>query len=422
MWVFSLTLLLPCSLDAFMDDTRPTHNISTLLLFLLLLFLHQPTLRCQESSGTSRTNKISSEPPSPSSSSRPSHFQNGVRRVILSIALGVLTGVGGALVVAFMVGCFVRYNNRTPILKGPVIFSPKIDPKTLQSALSSENQLLGSSSTGKYYRTVLDNGLTIAVKRLEPFSENGSLEGKGKSKSMKRLIQQELEVLASLRDRNLMSLRAYVRDKDRFYLVYDYMQSGSLEDAMSRVRENELQLGWDFRLRIAVGVIKGLQYLHSAVPQILHYNLKPTNVLLDAQFEPRLADCALVKLTPHIDRPTSGYSAPECFQNGRYTDKSDIFSFGMILAVLLTGRNPTEPFFGEASNGGSLGQWLRHLQQAGEAREALDKSIVGEVGEEGEEDEMLMAVRIAVVCLSDVPAERPSSDELVHMLTQLHSF
>lgn len=94
----------------------------------------------------------------------------------------------------------------------------------------------------------------------------------------------------------------------------------------------------------------------------------------------------------------------------------------MILAVLLTGRDPTEPFFGEASSGGSLGQWLRHLQQAGEAREALDKSIVGEEGEEGEEDDMLMAVRIAVVCLSDVPAERPTSDELVHMLTQLHSF
>lgn len=102
-----------------------------------------------------------------------------------------------------------------------------------------------------------------------------------------------------------------------------------------------------------------------------------------------------------------------------YTDKSDVFSFGMILAVLLTGRDPTDPFFGEAASGGSLGRWLRHLQQAGEAREALDKSILGE---EGEEDEMLMAVRIAVGCLSDSPADRPSSDELVPMLTQLHSF
>lgn len=294
---------------SFMDDTRHIPSISALLLFLLVLFLHQPTLRCQESS---RTNKVSSEPPSHSS---PSHFENGLRRIVLSIALGVVSGLIGALLFAFLVRCFVRYINRTPILRGPVIFSPKIDPKTLQSALSNENQLLGSSPTGKYYRTVLDNGLTIAVKRLKPFSENGSPEGQGKS--MKRRIQLELEVLASLRDRNLMSLRAYVRERDRFSLVYDYMPSGSLEDAMNRVRENELQLSWEIRLRIAVGVIKGLQYLHSFAPQILHYNLKPTNVMLDAQFEPRLADCALAKLTPNINQATSGYNSPECFQNGR---------------------------------------------------------------------------------------------------------
>lgn len=103
----------------------------------------------------------------------------------------------------------------------------------------------------------------------------------------------------------------------------------------------------------------------------------------------------------------------------RYTDKSDVFSFGVILGVLLTGRDPVDSFFGEATSGGSLGQWLRQLQQAGESREALDKSILGE---EVEEEEMLMAVRIAVVCLSDLPADRPSSDELVSMLTQLNSF
>lgn len=103
----------------------------------------------------------------------------------------------------------------------------------------------------------------------------------------------------------------------------------------------------------------------------------------------------------------------------RYTEKSDIFSFGMILGVLLTGKDPTDPFFGEASRGGSLGCWLRHLKQAGEEREALDKSILGE---QGEEDEMLMAVGIAAACLCDMPADRPSSDELVHMLTQLNSF
>ncbi|KAB1207697.1 Inactive leucine-rich repeat receptor-like protein kinase CORYNE [Morella rubra] len=392
-----------------MEKRRYTLSFCNNKLFALLLVLvsfcfHHATANCREKT----TKHISSQPPPPK-------YQNELRRILLSIALGALAGFLGALLFALIVRSFVRYLNRTPLLKGPVIFSPKISPKTLQVALASENQLLGSSPNGKYYRTVLDNGLIIAVKRLEPF-ESGSPE-----KSVKRKIQQELETHASLRHRNLMSLRAYVREPGGgLSLVYDYVPTGSLEDVMHRVRDNQLQLGWEVRLRIAVGVVKGLQYLHfECDPQILHYNLKPTNVMLDAEFEPRLADCGLAKLMPNLDRATSGYSAPECFRNCRYTDKSEVFSFGMILGVLLTGRDPSDPFFREPASGGSLGQWLRHLQQAGEAREALDTSILGE---EGEEDEMLMAVRIAVVCLSDFPADRPSSDELVHMLTQLHSF
>lgn len=108
-----------------------------------------------------------------------------------------------------------------------------------------------------------------------------------------------------------------------------------------------------------------------------------------------------------------------------YTEKSDIFSFGVILGILLTGREPSDPLFVEVTSGsgsrsrGGMGMWFRQLVEAGDGREALDKSLLGE---EMEEDEMLMAVRIAAVCLSDMPADRPSSDELVPMLTQLHSF
>lgn len=271
-------------------------KIFTFVLLFIKLCFHFTTVYCQE-------RKIS----------RPPEFQNGLRRIFLSIALGVLTGLIGSLLFALIVRSFVRYLNRTPILKGPVLFYPEIAPKTLQSALSNENRLLGSSPSGKYYRTVLDNGLAIAVKRLEPF-QTGSPE----RKSLKRKIQKELETLASLRHRNLMSLRAYVREPGGFSLVYDYVPTGSLEDAMNRVRDNQLQLSWEVRLRIAVGVVKGLQYLHfERDPPILHYNLKPTNVMLDAEFEPRLADCGLAKLMPNLDRTTSGYSAPECFQNRR---------------------------------------------------------------------------------------------------------
>lgn len=384
----------------------------TLGIWVLILFsLCNSSMQCQKRP----INHVLAD--SPSSFESPQTQKSSVK-IILSILFGILTGLIFALLFAFIVRFFICYISKTPILKGPVVFSPKIAPKTLESALSTQTQLLGSSPNGNYYKTVLDNGLIIAVKRLEPF-ENGSQ--KPLTKSVKRRMQLELQMLASLRHRNLMNLRAFVRESDRISLVYDYMANGSLEDAMKRVRENELEMRWEIRLRIAVGITKGLQHLHFAcVPRVFHHGLKLTNVMLDNEFEPRLADCGLAKVMPSYDRATmAGYCAPECFHDGRYTDKSDIFSFGIILAVLLTGKDPTDLFFAESASGGSLGNWLRHLEQTGDARVALDTRIIGE---EVEEDEMLMAVRIAVVCISDLPPDRPSSDELVSMLTQLHSF
>lgn len=349
---------------------------------------------------------IPAEPPSPEQTPE---FRGKLERVMLSILLGGITGFGCALVCGFLVRCILRYMKRIPILKGPVVFSPEISPKALESALVNERQV-SLSPNGKYYMTLVDNGLTIAVKKLEPFETQ--------RKSVKRGIQRELEILGRLRHRHLMRLRAYVCEPDRLCLVYDYVPTGSLEDAMKRAKENELQLGWDARLRIAVGIIKGLQYLHySVTPRMLHYNLKPSNVMLDADFEPRLGDCGLGKVN---NGRASGYIAPECIPNfSKYTEKSDIFSFGVILGILLTGRDPLFGNVGEGSRGGDMGMWFRAVLEAGDGREALDKSLLGE---EMEEDEMLMAVRIAAVCLSDMPADRPSSDELVPMLTQLHSF
>ncbi|CAA0816723.1 Inactive leucine-rich repeat receptor-like protein kinase CORYNE [Striga hermonthica] len=349
-----------------------------------------------------RSRDISREPSSSSPYSK--------NRIFFSIFLGVLTGLVCALLFALLLRYFVRHINRNPVLKvGPVIFSPRISPRTLNLALCNDPQLLGSSQNGKYYKAVLENGLNVAVKRLGPFFFASS------ETHSKRKILQELGKLACLRHRNLMSLRAYVFESGVYSLVYDYVPMGSLEDVMKRVRENQLELKWEFRLRIAVGINKGLNYLHFCCdPRRLHYNLKPSNVILDSEFEPRLADCGLATIFPGFVRASSDFNPPECFQNSRYTDKSDIYSFGMILGVLLTGRDPNDTSFG------SMGEWLRQMQQEGEAREALDKNIL--VGQQVEQDEMLMALRIAVVCLSDLPADRPSSDELLSMLTQLNSF
>lgn len=241
-----------------------------------------------------------------------SHFKNGFRRILLSVALGVVTGLTGAVLSVWFIRSLVGYLNRTPLLEGPLIFSPKIDADALQSALRNETQLLGSSSSpnGKCYRVVLANGLTVAVKKLE-------LIQCGRAEARRRL-QRQVAVLGGLRHRNLMSLRAYVDETGSCCLVYDFVPTGSLEDAMRKVRENQLELKWEVRLRIAVGIARGLQFLHfECDPRILHCNLKPANVLLDAEFEPRLADCGLANLIPNFDRPASLYTAPECVNSSR---------------------------------------------------------------------------------------------------------
>lgn len=127
-------------------------------------------------------------------------------------------------------------------------------------------------------------------------------------------------MLARVKHRNVMSLRAYIRDHDRFSLVYDYVPGGSLEDVMKRVRSQQTTLGWDARHRIAVGMARGLKYLHfECSPRILHYNLKPSNVMLDEGFEPMLGDCGLARLVAaSLDVPGCAYYvAPECYQSCR---------------------------------------------------------------------------------------------------------
>lgn len=241
-----------------------------------------------------------------------SHFKNGFQRILLSVALGVVTGFAGAFLSAWFIRTLVSYLNRTPLLEGPLIFSPKIDPDALQSALRNETQLLGSSSSphAKYYRAILANGLALAIKKLQPIQ--------CRKAEARRRMQHQLAVLASLRHRNLMTLQAYVGEMGSCCLVYDLVPNGSLEDAMRKVRENQLELKWEVRLRIAVGIARGLLFLHfECDPPILHRNLKPSNVLLDAEFEPRLADCGLINLVLNFDRPPSLYTAPECLNSSR---------------------------------------------------------------------------------------------------------
>uniref|UniRef100_A0A0D9V9T4 Protein kinase domain-containing protein n=1 Tax=Leersia perrieri TaxID=77586 RepID=A0A0D9V9T4_9ORYZ len=410
---------------------NPTKTLAFLLLFVFFLSLASSQPLHSEPMPTTQSPPPSPPPPPPQS--KIPHAESGgggaarLRRIVLGVLFGSLTGFLLSLAFLYAIRVAILHAKYAPaIVKGPVSFTPQISPKNLLSALPLANALHGS-----YYKVVLDNDVTVAVKRLDTVAAASAAEASPStmasvSKSDMRKVQRQLELLSRMRHQNVLGLKAYVREADRLSLAYDFVPGGSLEDVMKMVRSQSQQvnLNWDARNRIAVGVAKGLRYMHfECNPRILHCNLKPSNVMLDEGYEPRLADCGVSRLiasgSADPELASSLYSAPECYQSSRYTDKSDVYSFGMILGVLLTGRDPTDQFFSGEIGRGGLARWLRHMQQSGDAKDALDSSILGE---EGEEYEMVMAVRVAIICLSDLPAERPSSDELVAMLTQLHSF
>lgn len=360
---------------------------------------------------------VVAQSPSPSRLPNVYDARSRSRRLVLGIVLGSLTGFAAAGVVASVMRAAVIYINKVPLIKGPMVFDSRIGSKMLsflgQESCLDEADLVGVGPNGRVYKVNLDNGMTVAVKKIDAVESHEVMNA-----SVKRQIQEGLEVTGRVRHRNLVALQAYVRQPNAHLLVYDLISNGSLHDTLKKIKDNQLQLSWPMRHRIAVGTIVGLEYLHfQCNPRVVHCDLKPANILLDDEFEPHLVDFGLGKLMPNSG--AAGYVAPECYPACRYTDKSDVFSFGVVLAVLLTGKEPTDGFFDETP-GGSIGRWLRHLQQTGKAFEALDKGIIEGEGEQ--EEEMLMAVRIAAACLSEMPADRPSSAELVSMLTQLHCF
>ncbi|XP_044978209.1 inactive leucine-rich repeat receptor-like protein kinase CORYNE [Hordeum vulgare subsp. vulgare] len=414
---------------------NPAKTLAATLLLLALLAVvlplcaSQPPLHSQPLPATQ-----SPAAPLPPPQPRVPHAQAGgaarLRRIALGVLLGSLAGFLLSLAFLYAIRVAVLHAGNTPaVARGPVSFTPQISPKSLQCALPSARPL-ARGPRGTYHKLDLDGDLTVAVKMLDlaaasraEASPSPSRPASGSRSDMRR-VQRQLELLARVRHLNVMSLKAYVRDADRLSLVYDFVPGGSLEDVMKRVRSQQVSLSWDTRNRIAAGVAKGLRHLHfECNPRILHCNLKPSNVMLEEGFEPVLADCGVARLidsgSPDPESSGSLYAAPECYQSSRYTDKCDIYAFGMILGVLLTGKDPADPFFTGESGRGSLARWLRHMQHSGDTKEALDSSIVGE---EVDEEEMVMAVRVAIVCLSELPADRPSSDELVAMLAQLHSF
>lgn len=281
--------------------------------------------------------------------------------------------------------------------------------KELQIATNgfSEENKLGEGGFGSVYWGKTADGLEIAVKKLKSMTSKAEME-----------FAVEVEVLGRVRHKNLLGLRGYCASSDQRLIVYDFMPNLSLLSHIHGQFANEVQLDWKKRMNVAIGSAKGILYLHHEVtPHIIHRDIKASNVLLDSNFEPLVADFGFAKLIPegvsHMTtrvKGTLGYLAPEYAMWGKVSESCDVFSFGILLLELLTGRKPIEKLPGGIKR--TITEWAEPLITKGEFGELVDWRLKGKF----DENELKRAMNVAALCVQSEGEKRPNMKEVVAML------
>jgi serine/threonine protein kinase len=309
---------------------------------------------------------------------------------------------------------------KEPLSINVAMFEQPLLRLTLADVLRATNgfcktNIIGDGGFGTVYKAHLPDGRVVAVKKL----------GHGLSQGNREFLA-EMETLGKVKHRHLVPLLGYCSFGEEKLLVYDYMSNGSL-DLWLRNRADALEvLDWPKRFRIALGSARGLCFLHHGfIPHIIHRDIKASNILLDADFEPRVADFGLARLISAYDSHVStdiagtfGYIPPEYGQSWRSTTRGDVYSYGVILLELLTGKEPTRDDFKDA-DGGNLVGWVRQLICQGDAPEALDPELASQGPGPTWKLMMLKVLHIANLCTAEDPIRRPTMLQVVKFLKDI---
>ncbi|PWZ08972.1 putative serine/threonine-protein kinase PBL23 [Zea mays] len=277
----------------------------------------------------------------------------------------------------------------------------------------SEQNLLGEGGFGRVYKGLLqDTREVIAVKQLDRNGFQGNRE-----------FLVEVLMLSLLHHPNLVKLLGYSTDSNQRILVYEYMPRGSLEDHLLDLPPSWKPLPWHTRMRVAVGAAKGIEYLHEvANPPVIYRDLKASNILLDRDFNAKLSDFGLAKLGPMGDQShvstrvmgTYGYCAPEYAMTGKLTKMSDIYSFGVVLLELITGRRAIDVT--RPSEEQVLVHWATPLLRD---RRRFMKLADPLLGKRYPVKGLFQALAVASMCLQEDAASRPGISDVVSALSFL---
>ncbi|KAK4270357.1 hypothetical protein QN277_023400 [Acacia crassicarpa] len=269
-----------------------------------------------------------------------------------------------------------------------------------------DRELLGQGGFGRVYKGTLPSSKTqVAVKRISHESKQGLRE-----------FVSEIASIGRLRHRNLVQLFGWCRRGGDLLLVYDYMANGSLDKYL--FDQPETILTWEQRFKIINGVASALLYLHEGYEQVvIHRDVKASNVLLDNEMNGRLGDFGLARLYEHGANPsttrvvgTLGYLAPELPRTGKATPSSDVYAFGALMLEVVCGRRPIEPK--ALPEELVLVDWVWDKYREARLLEVVDPKLNGEYDEE----EVVMVLKLGLICCNDVPNSRPSMKHLVMFL------
>ncbi|XP_062216350.1 probable inactive receptor kinase At1g48480 [Phragmites australis] len=288
-----------------------------------------------------------------------------------------------------------------------IFFGPMAaaSPFDLEDLLRASAEVLGKGAFGTAYKAVMESGAAVAVKRLKdvdlPEPE----------------FRDRIAAIGAVQHELVVPLRAYYFSKDEKLLVYDYMSMGSLSALLHGNRASgRTPLDWETRSAIALAAARGVAHIHSTGPTASHGNIKSSNVLLTKNYEARVSDHGLPTLVGPSFSPTrvSGYRAPEVTDIRRVSQKADVYSFGVLLLELLTGKAPTHAVVNE--DGLDLPRWVQSVVREEWTAEVFDQELLRY---QNVEEEMVQLLQLAIDCSAQHPDRRPAMSDVAARIDEI---
>ncbi|KAG6534441.1 probable inactive receptor kinase At1g48480 [Zingiber officinale] len=279
-------------------------------------------------------------------------------------------------------------------------------PFDLEDLLRASAEVLGKGTFGTTYKAVLESGMTFSVKRLKEVN------------LQEMELKEKIEDIGVMDHANLVPLMAYYFSKDEKLLVYEYVPMGSLSALLHGNRgSGQTLLNWETRTGIILAAARGLEYIHSTSPSASHGNIKSSNILLTKSYEARVSDHCLALLvgsTSSTSGRVAGYRAPEVTDTQKVSQKADVYSFGVLLLELLTGKAPAQVLMNE--EGVDLPRWVQSVIKEEWTSKVFDEELLRY---QNVEENMVQLLQLAIDCVAQYPDKRPSMSDVVLRIDEI---